>query len=195
MGQVACCTSSADKPLAIESAALESVDSVYVALKTGRILDILHLVLKENGSGKLSSMSVFGNADVIWDGKVFQKCGGAYIWTRQGNGEFHSDGFAKLVEISKYWRQVEGEGALSVAPTELQASRAALGDSSKPYPLYDALANGSFRLVRGQILEDLWERRQPWPMQQELPKHALWDAEEACSLRDARCGTGGPRAC
>ena len=49
-------------------------------------------------------------------------------------------------------------------------------------PLYNAVAKGSIRLVRGKFLEDLWEKRQPWPLQQELPKHALWDAEEACSL-------------
>eukprot|EP00930_Biecheleria_cincta_P017291 TRINITY_DN13791_c0_g1_i4.p1 TRINITY_DN13791_c0_g1~~TRINITY_DN13791_c0_g1_i4.p1 ORF type:complete len:649 (+),score=79.13 TRINITY_DN13791_c0_g1_i4:123-2069(+) len=172
------------------------IDSIYVVCQNnGKLVDILHVILEGHGGGEWSGMSVFGNAHLTWDGTKFQKQGSTAIWLRQHNGEFHGGNSYKMVEINEYWRQIQA-GTLadefdvgsSVGHSHLLASQRALHDSSNPYtcvvegtPLYNALASGSLRLVRGKFLEDLWEKRQPWPLRQEMPKHALWDAEQACS--------------
>eukprot|EP00931_Biecheleriopsis_adriatica_P027653 TRINITY_DN16596_c1_g2_i11.p1 TRINITY_DN16596_c1_g2~~TRINITY_DN16596_c1_g2_i11.p1 ORF type:complete len:583 (+),score=81.40 TRINITY_DN16596_c1_g2_i11:35-1750(+) len=142
-------------------------------------------------------MGAFGKMDdLTWDGKKFKRLSGGENWSRQENGEFHSDGTYKLLDIFEYLQQVHDDSLASefvrgwaLRRSQLQATLSVLDDISNPYtcitqgtPLYNALANGSLQLVRGKFLEDLWEERQPWPLRQELPKHALWEAEEACSL-------------
>eukprot|EP00931_Biecheleriopsis_adriatica_P024097 TRINITY_DN15101_c0_g1_i1.p1 TRINITY_DN15101_c0_g1~~TRINITY_DN15101_c0_g1_i1.p1 ORF type:complete len:635 (-),score=81.02 TRINITY_DN15101_c0_g1_i1:94-1998(-) len=171
-------------------------DYVYCNRQRDRIIDICNIRMRD-GTGNVTYTALADlNYSATWDGKVLKaKYSARSDLVLLDNGEFYhvSNRSNILREVSAHWNWMK-ENNMTTAPRRAEGRDSLFngGDhaleanhykrTSHDSPLYEALASGSLRLVRGQFVRDCWKRRRPWPMCQEIPESGFWPPEEACSL-------------